>query len=205
MTAIPVSRPADRAGRRPAPVTLVAIVFIAVVAALYGAQLAAGAFRSSGHGPASPAVGVPVAVSFGSVTVEQAQTIDGLTSRDMWNGMTHGISGLVHPDEAQVAVSVYLANDGAGGVPVDAGQFRLAVEGRDEAVPPAGGTLLPVRLLPGSGVRGTLVFVVPLGGARTSVVYNDPAGPAVTVPVGALGEPPPDDPGHPGATAGHDE
>lgn len=196
MTAAPVSRAAAPGARRPAPVALVAIVFVVAVLSLYGAELAVGTFRAGDAEPVAPAVGVPLGTSFGSVTVEHAQTIDGLTSGDMWNGMTHGIQDLVQPDEAQVAVAVYLTNDGDRPAPVDAGQFRLLVEGRADPALPTGGTVLPLRLQPGAGVRGTLVFVVPLGGARTSVVYLDPAGPPITVPVGVLDEAPAPVPGH---------
>jgi hypothetical protein len=122
----------------------------------------------------------------------------------MWNGMTHGIQDLVPPGEAQVAIAVFLTNDGDRPTPIDAGQFRLLVEGRAEPATPTGGTVLPMRLEPGAGVRGTLVFVVPLDGARTSVVYLDQLGGPVTIPVGQLAEAPPAEPGHPAATA-HDE
>ena len=105
MTAAPVSRAAGTTGRRSAPVALVALVFIVATLSLYGAELAAGAFRA-GDAPAAPAIGTATHTSFGTVTVEHAQTIDGLTSRDMWNGMTHGIQDLVATDAAQVAVAV---------------------------------------------------------------------------------------------------
>lgn len=187
---------AGRSERRTTPISLFALIFIVALLSLYGAELALGAFRSGAAQPGAPAVGESIPTSFGSVTVETAQTIDGLTSKDMWNGMTHGIQSLVQPDEAQVAVAVYIANDGDRAVLVDAGQFRLAVEGRGDAVAPTGTTILPLQLQPGSGVRGTLAFVVPLGGARTSVVYLDPGGPPITVPVGTLNEPPAQDPGH---------
>ena len=195
---------AGRSERRATPITLFALIFLVVLLSLYGAQLAVGAFRAGDAQPGAPAVGASIPTSFGSVTVETAQTIDGLTSKDMWNGMTHGIQGLVQPDEAQVAVAVYLANDGDRAVLVDAGQFRLAVEGRADAIVPTGTTILPLRLQPGSGVRGTLAFVVPLDGARTSVVYLDPGGPSITIPVGRLDEAPADAPGHPDDTD-HDE
>jgi hypothetical protein len=187
---------AGRTERRTTPIALLAFIFVVALLALYGAELAVGAFRAGAAQPGAPAVGESIPTSFGSVTVETAQTIDGLTSKDMWNGMTHGIQSLVQPDEAQVAVAVYIANDGDRAVLIDAGQFRLAVEGRGDAVAATGTTILPLRLQPGSGVRGTLAFVVPLGGARTSVVYLDPGGPPITVPVGTLNEPPAQGPGH---------
>jgi hypothetical protein len=204
MTAAPVSRPAAGGEGRSAPVALVALIVVVAAFSLYGAELAFGVLRAGPAAAPAPAVGAPLATSFGSLTVEHAQTIDGLTSRDMWNGMTHGIQSLVQPDEAQIAVAVYLANESGGAVPVDPGQFRLIVDGRSEPAAPTGTTVLPLRLMPGSGVRGTLVFVVPLGAARTSVTYLDPAGPPITVPVGVLGEAPPPDPGHPEATP-HDK
>jgi len=193
-----------RRERRATPITLVALIFIVVVLSLYGAELSVGAFRGGDAQPEAPAVGASIPTSFGSLTVESAQTIDGLTSKDMWSGMTHGIQSLVQPDEAQVAVAVYLANDGERAVPVDPGQFRLVVDGRDDAIAPSGTTILPLRLHGGSGVRGTLAFVAPLGGARTSVVYMDPGGPPITIPVGRLDQPPARDPGHADETD-HDE
>jgi hypothetical protein len=193
-----------RTERRTTPIALLAFIFVVALLALYGAELAVGAFRAGAAQPGAPAVGESIPTSFGSVTVETAQTIDGLTSKDMWSGMTHGIQSLVQPDEAQITVAVYLANDGDRAVLVDAGQFRLAVEGRGDAVVPTGTTILPMRLQPGSGVRGTLAFVVPLDGALTSVVYMDPGGPPITVPVGTLNEPPAQGPGHADDTD-HDE
>lgn len=192
-------------GEQPAtPIMPLALIFIVLVLSLYGAELVAGAFRTGAGPSGAPAVGESIRTSFGSVTVETAQTIDGLTSKDMWNGMTHGIQSLVQPDEAQVTVAVYLANEGDRAVPVEAGQFRLVVDGRGDAHAPTGTTILPLRLQPGSGVRGTLAFVVPLDGARTSVVYLDPEGPPITVPVGRLDQLPAQGPGHTDATD-HDE
>jgi hypothetical protein len=200
VTATPVSRRTSPGGVRSAPVALVALVVVVAALALHGVELAAGVLRAGPAAAPAPALGEPLSTSFGSLTVEHAQTIDGLTSGDMWNGMTHGIQSLVQPDEAQVAVAVYLANASGRAVPVDPGQFRLIVDGRSDPVAPTGTTVLPLSLMPGSGVRGTLVFVVPLGAARTSVTYLDPAGPPITVAVGVLGEAPPPDPGHAEAT-----
>lgn len=201
MTAVPVSPAGRRDEPRSAPIALAALILVTALLALYGAELAAGALRSRGQ---VPAVGIRLDTSFGSVTVEHAQTIDGLPSGDMSNEMTHGIQDLVQPGEAQVAVAVYLRNDGDRPTPIDAGQFRLLIEGRADPAPPTGGTVLPTRLQPGSGVRGTLVFVVPLDGNRTSVLFQDPGGGEVAIPIGRLDGTPPAEPQHSG-DAGHSE
>ena len=180
-----------------------AVMALALVGGMFALQAFAGGGEDTLHEGAA-AIGEPIDTSFGSITVERAQTIDGLTAKDMSNGMSHGIQSLVQPDEAQVAVAVYLVNEGGRALAVDAGQFRLVVEGRADAVIPTGTTIQPIQLQPGSGVRGTLAFVVPLDGARTSVVYLDPGGPSITIPVGRLDEAPADAPGHPDDTD-HDE
>jgi hypothetical protein len=190
-----------RGEQRATPITPLALIFIVLVLSLYGAELVTGVFRAAAVPSGAPAVGESIRTSFGSITVETAQAIDGLTSADMWNGMTHGIQGLVQPDEAQVTVALWLANGGDRAVPVDAGQFRLVVEGRGATVVPTGTTLLPLRLQPGSGVRGTLAFVVALDGVTTSgalasLVYLDPGGPSITVPLGRLDQQPARGPGH---------
>lgn len=196
---------AGQGGQRTTPpIALIALIFVVALLSLYGAELAVGAFGVGASQPGAPAVGESIPTSFGSITVETVQTIDGLTSKDMWSGMTHGIQSLVQADEAQVAVAVYLANDGARAVPVDAGQLRVVVEGRAEEVVPTGTTILPLLLQPGSGVRGTFTFVVPLGGANASIVYLDPGGPPVTLLLGRLDQPPVQGPGHIDATD-HDE
>lgn len=142
------------------------------------------------------AVGHPITTTFGSLTVVHAQTIDGLTAEDMWNGMSHGIQSLVQPDEAQVAVSISLANTGDRPIRVDPGQFAVVVEGEAGPVAPTGTTVQPLALQPGSTVDGTLVFVVPLTGASATFSYADPGGPPITMPMGRLDEAPAVAPGH---------
>jgi hypothetical protein len=204
VTAAPVSRPVGHGERRSAPVALVALVFVVVVLGLYGAEVAFGILRSGAPAPHAPAIGVPLATSFGSVTVEHAQAIEGLTARDMWNGMTHGIQDLVGPDEAQVAVAVHVFNGSDRAVAFDAGQFRLLAGGRTgPGAAPSATTILPLQLAPGTEVRGTLVFVTPLAGVDLSLVYADPAGEPITVQVGSLDAPPGDAAGR--EEAPHDE
>jgi hypothetical protein len=198
-----------RGEQRATPITPVALIFIVLALSAYGTELVTGVFRAAAVPSGEAAVGDSIRTTFGTVTVETVQTIDGLTSADMWNGMTHGIQSLVQPDEAQVTVALSLANDGDRAVPVDAGQFRLVVEGRGDAVVPTGTTLLPLRLEPGSGVRGTLAFVVALNGvvasgALASLVYLDPKGPPITVPLGRLDQQPARSPGH-ADDSDHDE
>jgi hypothetical protein len=169
---------------------LLAVVVIAALAVAGGwlALLALGA--SSGHGGLAAAVGDEISTSFGTLTVERANTLDGLTAQDL-GGVTHGINGLVLSDSAQEEVSVLLTNTGGSSVRVDPDQFRLVVSETGKALAPAGSTVRPMTLDPGASLGASLTFVVPRTGAEMSVRYTDPGNAAqVSVALGRLDQAP---------------
>jgi len=176
------------------------IAFVALVAglALAGTMIAIltlAAGHEDGGLPGTSAIGHPITTSFGTITVESAETISGLTSGDL-GGVTHGIQNLVLSDKAQVEVAVLFANTGDVPVRVTPSQFQLIVEGTPDPVAPTGSTMRPLSLEPGASVEASLTFVVPQSGARMTVGYADPGNAAaITVPIGILGQAPavPDD------------
>jgi hypothetical protein len=185
-------RLAGRNDRRAAPITLVALIFVVALLALNGAGLALSSLLSGALARPAPAIGVPLATSFGTFTVAHAQTIDGLTSRDMWNGMTHGIQDLVLTGSAQVDVAVAITNDGPDAIRVAPAQFGLLVAGSPATLAPTGTTIETTRLAPGASIEAAFTFVVPQDGQELTFVYTDPGtNLALEVPVGAVGVAPP--------------
>jgi hypothetical protein len=171
------------------------VAFVALVAglALAGTMIAI-VTLTAGHEdaslPGTSVIGHPITTSYGTMTVQGAQTIGGLTSGDL-GGVTHGIQNLVLSDKAQVEVSVLFANTSGASVLVSPSQFRMVVEGAAKPVEPTGSTIRPLELAPGASVEASLTFVVPQSGARMTVGYADPgSAAAITVPVGILGQAP---------------
>jgi hypothetical protein len=189
--------PARSTGRTLPLVAIVALVAGLALAGTMIAILTLTAGHEDGGLPGTSAIGHPITTTFGTITVEGAETLGGLTSGDL-GGVTHGIQNLVLSDKAQVEVTVLLANTGDAPVRVTPSQFQLIVEGTPDPVAPTGSTMRPLSLEPGASVEASLTFVVPQSGARMTVGYADPGNAAaVSVPIGILGQVPavPDD-GH---------
>ena len=184
--------------RKPIPVPAVVTLVVVVAAlALGGAWVAITAF-TGGHAdaglPSAAFVGERIGTSYGSITVEHVEDIGGLTPGDL-AGVTHGIQNLVLSDSAQVEISVLIANESGGSVPVSPAQFRLIVQGAADPVEPTGSTIRPLLLQPGASLEAGMTFVVKQTGAQLSVAYTDPSGRLITVPAGKLGQAPPDSSG----------
>jgi hypothetical protein len=163
-------------------VLLAAVGFFAACVALFPARNEPGSGAESGVGEAA-------ATSYGAITVQHVETIDGLTAQDL-GGMSHGIADLVETDEAQVLVSVLAVNDSDDPVVVEPGQFALFVDGSTEALVPTSSTVKPLELQPGASVEASVIFVAPLSGAAISLGYADPDGSVVVIPAGGLGQAP---------------
>jgi len=165
----------------------VAFVGLVVAAAVAGGAIALTAFTGggdAGHEHAA-AIGDPIDTSFGSMTFERVATIGGLTPEEL-GGVTHGIQGLVLTGQAQVEVSVRIANRSDHRVAVVPDQFTLTVAGATAPVPMVGATIKPLRLEPGATVEATLTYVVPQSGTAMSVAYADPGGGVIAVQAGQL-------------------
>jgi len=183
------------AGRSHAGFAL-AFVGLVLAVAVAGGAIAVGAFtggEGAGHADV-PSVGEPIDTSFGSMTFERVSTIGGLTPEEL-GGVTHGIQNLVLTGQAQVEVSVRVANRGDHRIAVVPDQFTLTVAGSADPVPMVGSTIKPLQLEPGATVEATLTYVVPQSGAAMSVAYADPGGGVIAVEAGQLDLVSPD-PGH---------
>jgi hypothetical protein len=168
-----------------------AAVLVALLAAAGGWLAILALAGGDGHQhPAS--VGEAIPTSFGSLTVQPAQTLDGLTPEDL-GGVTHGVNNLVLSDSAQVEVSFLLVNAGDSGAAIDPDQFRLVVGGARDALAPTGSTMRPMTLAAGARVGASVTFVVPRTGAQMELRYADPGSSApVSIPMGRLDQAPAD-------------
>jgi len=187
--------PARSTGRTAPLVAFVALVAGLALAGTMIAIVTLTAGHEDGGLPGTSIISHPVTTSYGTITVEHAETLGGLTSGDL-GGVTHGIQNLVLSDKAQVEVAVLFANASDVPVRVTPSQFRLIVEGTPDPVAPTGSTIRPLSLAPGASVEASLTFVVPQSGARMTVGYVDPGNAAaIRVPIGVLGQAPavPDD------------
>jgi hypothetical protein len=190
-TTIAVRLPAATSSPRVAAavVALVAVVALAAVGGWLAILALAGPDQHA-HGSTAVAIGDEIATSFGSLTVQRADTLDGLTPADV-GGMTHGVSGLVLSDSAQEAVTVLLANTSSSQVLMDPEQFRLIRGDTGESLAPTGSTMRPMTLEPGANVGASITFVVPRTGMQMSFRYRDPGSAAeITVPLGRLDQAP---------------
>jgi hypothetical protein len=172
-------------GSRIALLVIANVVVLLAIAGLAAAFLALFPAPTDSVPDAGPIVGEPVATSYGTITVEHIETIDGLTAQDL-GGMSHGIADLVETDEAQILVSVLAVNGSDEPVLVEPGQFALFVDGSTDALVPTSSTIKPLTLQPGARVEASVIFVAPLSGAEISVGYSDPGGSVLVIPAGGL-------------------
>ena len=161
------------ASQRGGPRTLERFVVIAVLLSLASVLIGAKVLLSSDlvRGPELDRVHV-VDTSFGTLTVNGADILNGLTAQDL-GGVTHGISGLVLSDKAQAQVSVTLRNSSDAVLPYDPELFRLH-EGEDgqpiaPMATPAGEGTVPA----GSSIDLLLDFVVHRTGAELYFEFQD--------------------------------
>jgi hypothetical protein len=156
-------------------VTVIAMA-VAVVGVAYGSALAL-TILGPGEGAAAGVhhINDPVPTSFGTVGVEFVRSVDGLTHRAL-SGATHGVSGLVDEDHAQIQTAVSLTNDLNKPIDFTTKQFRLLVtaNGKTTAQASSSGDLPNTRVLPHAGIQGHLSFVVPRSGARLQLEFTDP-------------------------------
>jgi hypothetical protein len=165
--------------------TLNRVVTCVIVLSFAGAAVGASQLmRSDAFRDGSFGAPRTVDTSFGSMTVNGVDILDGLSAKDL-GGMTHGISGLVLSDKAQAQVLVTLTNTSKQPLAYDPDLFRLR-EGAD------GQPIAPIGSSPGSGTIPTgtsidllLDFVVSRTGADLFFDFADPGAAApVVVPVG---------------------
>ena len=193
---------------------LVALNIVVAVLGVVGVIVAVTSFTAEAHdvtdGHHDPltatGIGSAIDTSFGSIFVEQVETLDGLSAEQL-GGMTHGIADYVAQTDAKVSIAVLLANRSKHAVEVSPGDYAVFVEGTAEPIPPSSSTIQTLTLQPGSSVDVTVTFVVPRTGAELSMAYADVDGELIVVPVGSVDQVPQDIPtdGHGTVTDdGHD-
>lgn len=159
---------------------LMLILAIGVQLALLGAYIGLKSTFGDDGGPAVASasqsttgkcsLGCDVRTSFGSLVVGTAQTLPGVTSRNL-GGMSHGIAGYVPPDKAQVQVTVELTNRLRVPVAYSPEQFTLVSKGTQ--VPVTTASIRPATLLPDAGMEATLIFVVPRKGQKLQLAFKE--------------------------------
>jgi hypothetical protein len=159
-------------GRRTSIAAVLAVAAVAL-GVLQGVRLTLGpadSGQSSGYH-----ISDDVPTSFGIVAVEYVRAVDGVTHRAL-SGATHGVSGLVDSDHAQIQTAVAITNRTQAPITYSSKQFRLLVtsKGKTTVQDPSGGDLPDMRILPHAGIEGHLSFVVPRSGARLELRFTDP-------------------------------
>ncbi len=132
--------------------------------------------HASGHREGVFGVAEDIRTSFGFVAVEHAETVKGLTSKDL-GGAVHGIGSFVGRDRALVKASVTLRNGPAGPLEYSLSQFRLRAttkKGKISHHPVAHATVRDGTLQPDAAVDAGLAFVVPRNGAALALEFKDP-------------------------------
>lgn len=182
-TAVGGSRTLDR--------FVVFAVMLSLASAVIGAQVLLRSDLFRGSALDTPQV---VDTSFGSLTVNGADILDGLTAQDL-GGVVHGISGLVLSDKAQAQVSVTLRNTSDAVLPYSPELFRLREGATGQPIAPMG--LAGEGVVPaGSSVDLLLDFVVTRSGDELFFEFQDlGSGKPVVVGIGPTDLAAPDDTG----------
>jgi len=164
--------------------------FIAAVAcaAVVGVVLAVSLLTGSAAGHATHAAAVfgvaeDVTTSFGYVAVEHAETVKGLTAKQL-AGAVHGIGSYVPPEKALVTASITLRNGVQGPTDYQLSQFTLRATTKKGAVkryPVSHATVADGTLQPDAAVDARLAFVVPRENAKLAIEFDDPAAKAPIV------------------------
>jgi hypothetical protein len=160
---------------------IAAVACAAVVGVVLAASLLTGSPNADAHGAhaATGPFGVAedVATSFGYVAVEHAETVKGLTAKDL-AGAVHGIGSHVAGDKALVTASITLRNGPVRPTDYALGQFQLRATTKQGAVkryPVSHATVADGTLQPDAALDARLAFVVPRENATLAVEFDDPA------------------------------
>jgi hypothetical protein len=117
--------------------------------------------------------GQDVPTSFGVVSVEYAEKINGTTAKQT-GGQTHGISGFVPADKVQVQASVTLTNLLDQPTAYDPRQFRLLVGKDRKPVNEVRANIKPGALQPDAAIDARLSFIAPRNGDKLWIEFTDP-------------------------------
>jgi hypothetical protein len=185
MSATPAPLPGGSSALRPRAWNLLVVALVGGTLALagVGAVLATGIIATGeSHsasvtppilkGPFGTAQDVPT--SFGVVSVEYAEKINGTTAKQT-GGQTHGISGFVPADKVQVQASVTLTNLLDAPIAYDPRQFRLLVGADRKPVTEVRANIKPGTLQPDAAIDARLTFIAPRNGDKLWIEFTDPA------------------------------
>jgi hypothetical protein len=156
-----------------------AVVAAAVVGIVLAVSLLTGPAdgHAAGHGSGRFTVAQDIETSFGWVAVEHAETVKGLTSKQL-GGATHGIGSFVARDKALVQASVTLTNTTAGTVRYDPRQFVLVAKspksGKEQRIGATYASIKAGVLQPDAAIDAKVSFIVPRDGSRMSLAFTDP-------------------------------
>jgi hypothetical protein len=173
------SRHASAGPRAAVGCFIAAVVSAAFVGVLVAFQTAGAATGAAGHdGGANGAfrVAQDVPTSFGFVAVEHAETLKGLSARQM-GGATHGIGSFVGRDKALVQASVTITNTGEDTLPYSPKAFRLVAKRAGKPARRYGlmhATVTDGVLQPDAAVDARLSFVAPRDGSELAIEFRDP-------------------------------
>jgi hypothetical protein len=153
-----------------------AVLAAAVVGIVLAVSLitgpAAGHHADPGDGPFG--VAEDIRTSFGYVAVEHAETVKGLTAKDL-AGAVHGIGDFVGAERALVKASVTLRNGPQDTLPYSLRQFTLVAtrDGKERRFPVFNASVRDGLLQPDAAVDASLGFVVPRNGAELALEFAD--------------------------------
>ena len=153
-----------------------AVAAAAVVGIVLAFSLITGSAAGHGHAPTRFTVAQDIPTSFGFVAVEHAETIKGLTAKQM-AGAVHGVGSFVGSDRALVQASITLRNGPERVLPYALKQFTLVAttkNGKTRRYPVSNATVRDGLLQPDAAVDAGLGFVVPRNGARLTLEFADP-------------------------------
>jgi hypothetical protein len=156
-----------------------AVLAAAVVGIVLAVSLLTGPADGHAAGQATGpfSVAEDIETSFGWVAVEHAETVKGLTAKQL-AGAVHGIGSFVGAERALVKASVTLRNGPVRALPYSLSQFTLVATGRNGKVrryPVASATVRDGILQPDAAVDAGLGFVVPRNGSSLALEFKDPA------------------------------
>jgi hypothetical protein len=154
-----------------------AVAAAAVVGIVLAVSLITGsADGHTGHAASRFTVAQDIPTSFGFVAVEHAETVKGLTAKQL-AGAVHGVGGFVGAERALVQASITLRNGPERVLPYSLRQFTLVATAKNGTVrryPVANATVRDGTLQPDAAVDAGLGFVIPRNGARLSLEFADP-------------------------------
>jgi hypothetical protein len=155
-----------------------AVAAAAVVGIVLAVSLITGPAGGHHAEPASDgpfSVAEDVRTSFGYLAVEHAETVKGLTSKDL-AGAVHGIGDFVGVERALVKASVTLRNGPKDTLPYSLRQFTLVAtkDGKERRHPVVNASVRDGLLQPDAVVDASLGLVVPRDGAELALEFTDP-------------------------------